>query len=190
MLLFVGLGNPTPDSENNRHNVGFKIIDSINKKFGLTKQKPKFKGLLTTGNIDSKKVYAIKPLTFMNNSGICIKELIEYFKIDAKNVFVFHDDLDIDLGKVKAKFGGSSAGHNGIESIDKSIGKDYSRVRVGIGHPKDKKKVNNHVLEDFNENEEEKIKDITDNIVKLVPTLINKQMDTFSSKVNQNLNGF
>ena len=81
MLLFVGLGNPTPDSENNRHNVGFKIIDSINKKFGLTKQKPKFKGLLTTGNIDSKKVYAIKPLTFMNNSGICIRELIEYFKI-------------------------------------------------------------------------------------------------------------
>jgi PTH1 family peptidyl-tRNA hydrolase len=74
MLLFVGLGNPTPDSENNRHNVGFKIIDSINKKFGLTKQKPKFKGLLTTGNIDSKKVYAIKPLTFMNNSGICIRQ--------------------------------------------------------------------------------------------------------------------
>ena len=67
MLLLVGLGNPTPDSENNRHNVGFKIIDSINKKFNLSKQKPKFKGLLTTGNIDNKKVYAIKPLTFMNN---------------------------------------------------------------------------------------------------------------------------
>ena len=190
MLLLVGLGNPGPDSENNRHNIGFKIIDAINQEFSLSKQKPKFKGLLTTGNIDNKKVYAIKPLTFMNNSGVCIKELIEYFKIDAKNVFVFHDDLDIDLGKIKTKFGGGSAGHNGIESIDKSIGKDYSRVRIGIGHPKDKKKVNNHVLEDFNDNEEEKIKDITDNIVKLVPTLINKQMDTFSSKVNQNLNGF
>ena len=190
MFLLVGLGNPGPNNTNNRHNIGFKIIDAINHEFSLSKQKPKFKGLLTTGNIDNKKVYAIKPLTFMNNSGICIKELIEYFKIDAKNVFVFHDDLDIDLGKVKAKFGGSSAGHNGIESIDKSIGKEYSRVRVGIGHPKDKKKVNNHVLEDFNENEEEKIQDITDNIVKLVPTLINKQMDTFSSKVNQNLNGF
>ena len=189
MLLFVGLGNPTPDSENNRHNVGFKIIDSINKKFGLTKQKPKFKGLLTTGNIDSKKVYAIKPLTFMNNSGTCIRELIEYFKIDAKDVFVFHDDMDIDLGKVKAKFGGSSAGHNGIDSIDKCIGKDYSRVRVGIGHPDDKKKVNKHVLDDFSENEEEKIQDITENIVKLVPTLIEKKIDTFSSKVNQNLNG-
>ena len=74
MLLFVGLGNPTPDSENNRHNVGFKIIDSINKKFSLSKQKPKFKGLLTTGNIGDEKVYAIKPLTFMNNSGICIRD--------------------------------------------------------------------------------------------------------------------
>ena len=73
MLLFVGLGNPTPDSENNRHNGGFKIIDAINKKFSLSKQKPKFKGLLTTGNIGNVKVYAIKPLTFMNNSGICIR---------------------------------------------------------------------------------------------------------------------
>jgi PTH1 family peptidyl-tRNA hydrolase len=79
MLLFVGLGNPTPDSENNRHNVGFKIIDAINKKFGLSKQKPKFKGLLTTGNIEGEKVYAIKPLTFMNNSGICIRETFGIF---------------------------------------------------------------------------------------------------------------
>ena len=189
MLLFVGLGNPEPNNLNNRHNVGFQIIDSINAKFKLSKQKPKFKGLLTTGQIDEKKIFAIKPLTFMNSSGVCIKELIEYFKIDVKDVFVFHDDMDIDLGKVKAKFGGSSAGHNGIESIDGSIGKDYSRVRVGIGHPKDKKKVNNHVLEDFTENEEERIKDITDSIVKLVPTLINNEIDTFSSKVNQNLNG-
>ena len=189
MLLLVGLGNPGPDNNNNRHNIGFKIIDAINKQFNLSKQKPKFKGLLTTGNIQDKKVYAIKPLTFMNNSGTCIKELIDYFKIESKNVFVFHDDMDIDIGKVKAKFGGGSAGHNGIESIDKSIGKDYSRVRVGIGHPKSKKKVNNHVLEDFNENEEEIIQDITHNIVKLIPALIDKKMDIFSSKVNENLNG-
>ena len=147
------------------------------------------KGLLTTGNIDGNKVYAIKPLTFMNNSGICIRELIEYFKIDSKDVIVFHDDLDIDFGKIKAKFGGSSAGHHGIESIDKFIGKDYSRVRIGIGHPKDKKKVNNHVLEDFKEDEEDQIKEIADNIVKLIPTLLEKKIDLFSSKVNSGLNG-
>ena len=158
MLLLVGLGNPGSNYTNTRHNIGFKIIDAINNHFKLSKQKPKFKGLLTTGNIDEKKIYAIKPLTFMNNSGTAIKELIDYFKIDAKDVFVFHDDMDIDFGKIKAKFGGSSAGHNGIESIDKFIGKDYSRVRIGIGHPKQKKKVNNHVLEDFKDDEEEKRK--------------------------------
>ena len=113
MLLLVGLGNPGSNYTNTRHNIGFKIIDAINAHFKLSKQKPKFKGLLTTGNIDEKKIYAIKPLTFMNNSGTAIKELIDYFKIDAKNVFVFHDDMDIDFGKIKAKFGGSSAGWAG-----------------------------------------------------------------------------
>ena len=189
MLLLVGLGNPGPKDLNNRHNIGFRIIDAVNTHFKLSKQKPKFKGLLTTGIIDSHKIYAIKPLTFMNNSGTAIKELIDYFKIDAKNVIVFHDDLDIDFGKIKAKFGGSSAGHHGIESIDKFIGKDYSRVRIGIGHPKDKKKVNNHVLEDFKEDEEDQIKEIADNIVKLIPTLLEKKIDLFSSKVNSGLNG-
>ena len=184
MLLFVGLGNPTPDSENNRHNVGFKIIDSINKEFSLSKQKPKFKGLLTTGNINNKKIYAIKPLTFMNNSGICIRELIEYFKIDAENVIVFHDDLDIELGKIKAKFGGSNAGHNGIASIDKFIGKDYSRVRIGIGKPENKIKVADYVLQNFDEDEKIDIEKISKNIIESISILVEKKLDLFSSTVN------
>ena len=184
MILFVGLGNPSPDNENNRHNIGFKIIDTINKKFSLSKQKPKFKGLLTTGNIGNKKVYAIKPLTFMNNSGICIRELIEYFKIEAENVIVFHDDLDVGFGKIKAKFGGSSAGHNGIESIDKFIGKDYSRVRIGIGKPNGKGDVTNHVLKDFGEEEKVELENITNNIANSLPILLDKKLDLFSSVVN------
>ena len=184
MFLFVGLGNPTPNSENNRHNIGFKIIDAINRKFNLSKQKPKFKGLLTTGNINEKKIYAIKPLTFMNNSGICIRELIEYFKIDAQNVIVFHDDLDIDFGKIKTKFGGSSAGHNGIESIDRFIGKDYSRVRIGIGKPKTEIAVTDHVLKDFDEDEKEELKKITDSIIKSLSILLDIKLDLFSSTVN------
>ena len=184
MLLFVGLGNPTPNSENNRHNIGFKMIDAINQKFGLSKQKPKFKGLLTTGNIDGNKVYAIKPLTFMNNSGICIRELIEYFKIDSKDVIVFHDDLDIDFGKIKAKFSGSSAGHNGIESIDKFIGTEYSRVRIGIGKPKTKADVSDHVLKDFDEDEMLQLEKITSNIINSILLLIDKKLDLFSSTVN------
>ena len=184
MLLFVGLGNPSPDNENNRHNIGFKIIDAINQKFNLSKQKPKFKGLLTTGNIGNKKVYAIKPLTFMNNSGICIRELIEYFKIESEDVIVFHDDLDIDFGKVKAKFGGSSAGHNGIESIDKFIGKDYSRVRIGIGKGNSKTNVTDHVLKDFDEEEKIKLESITNNITDSLPILLDKKLELFSSTIN------
>ena len=184
MILFVGLGNPTPDSENNRHNVGFKIIDYINKEFGLSKQKPKFKGLLTTGNINNKKVYAIKPLTFMNNSGICIRELIEYFKIDAEDVIVFHDDLDVEFGKIKAKFGGSNAGHNGIASIDKFIGKDYSRVRIGIGKPNSKIEVSNYVLQNFDEDEKIGIEKVSKNITDAISILVEKKLDLFSSTVN------
>ena len=184
MLLFVGLGNPTPDSENNRHNVGFKIIDAINKKFSLSKQKPKFKGLLTTGNIEGEKVYAIKPLTFMNNSGICIRELLEYFKFDAEDVIVFHDDLDVEFGKIKSKFGGSSAGHNGIASIDKFIGKDYSRVRIGIGKPKGAIEISDYVLQNFDEDELEGINKITENITESIGDLIKKKLDLFSSTVN------
>jgi len=183
MILFVGLGNPTPDSQNNRHNIGFKIIDAINQKFCLSKQKPKFKGLLTMGNIGEEKVYAIKPLTFMNNSGTCIRELIEYFKIDSSDIIVFHDDLDIEFGKIKTKFGGSDAGHNGIASLDKFIGKDYSRVRIGIGKP-DKTKVNDFVLGDFNEEEQIKLNEISKKIISSLSILIEKKLDLFSSNVN------
>jgi len=184
MILFVGLGNPSPDNENNRHNIGFKIIDAINQEFGLSKQKPKFKGLLTTGNIGNKKVYAIKPLTFMNNSGICIRELIEYFKINPENVIVFHDDLDVDFGKIKTKFGGSSAGHNGVESLDKFIGKDYSRVRIGIGNPSVKKNMTEHVLKDFDDEEKIELENMTKIITNSIPILLDKKLDLFSSTVN------
>ena len=184
MLLFVGLGNPTPDNQDNRHNIGFKMIDAINKKFNLSKQKPKFKGLLTTGTIGDKKVYAIKPLTFMNNSGICIRELIEYFKIESENVIVFHDDLDINFGKIKTKFGGSSAGHNGIESIDKFIGKDYSRVRIGIGKPNGKSSASDHVLKDFDEEEKVELENIINNITSSITILLDKRLELFSSTVN------
>jgi PTH1 family peptidyl-tRNA hydrolase len=185
MLLLVGLGNPNPNNSNNRHNIGFLAIDAINQKFKLSKQKPKFKGLLTTGYIDEQKIYAIKPLTFMNSSGICIKELIDYFKIDVKNVFVFHDDMDIDIGKVKAKFGGSSAGHNGIESLDKNIGKHYSRIRIGIGRPKQNSTGADHVLDNFSSDEIQDVESVTKNIIESLSLLIKKDLDLFSSKVNQ-----
>ena len=185
MLLLVGLGNPSPDSSNNRHNVGFSVIDAINGKFKLSKQKPKFKGLLTTGKINEQKVFAIKPLTFMNNSGVGIRELIEYFKIDVNDIFVFHDDMDIDIGKVKAKLGGSNAGHNGIVSIDKNIGKNYSRIRIGVGRPKKNSTGADHVLDDLSGDEKRNVEKVTKNIIEFLSILINKNLDLFSSKINQ-----
>ncbi len=185
MYLLVGLGNPNPNNSNNRHNVGFFIIDAINAKFKLSKQKPKFKGLLTTGKIHEQKIFAIKPLTFMNSSGICVKELIEYFKIAAKDVFVFHDDMDIDLGKIKAKFGGSNAGHNGIDSIDKNIGKHYSRIRIGIGRPKNNSTGADHVLDNFSVEEKQSVDTVANNIIDSLSLLIKKDLNLFSSKVNQ-----
>ena len=185
MLLLAGLGNPNPNNSNNRHNVGFLTIDAINAEFKLSKQKPKFKGLLTTGKIDEQKIYAVKPLTFMNSSGICIKEIIEYFKINAKDVFVFHDDMDIEVGKVKVKFGGSNAGHNGIESIDKNIGKYYSRIRIGIGRPKNNSTGVDHVLDSFSSEEKQSVEEITRSITESLSILIKKDLDLFSSKVNQ-----
>ena len=121
----------------------------------------------------------------MNNSGQAIRELIEYFKIDLKDVFVFHDDLDIEFGKIKAKFAGSSAGHNGIESIDKFIGKDYSRIRIGIGRPDSKDEVADHVLKNFNEEEKEKMILTIKKITSSISILIDKKLELFSSKVNQ-----
>ena len=185
MLLLVGLGNPNPNNTNNRHNVGFLVIDAINIKFKLSKQKPKFKGLLTTGKINEQKVFAIKPLTFMNSSGICIKELIDYFKINVKDIFVFHDDMDIDIGKVKVKFGGGSAGHNGIDSIDKNIGKNYSRIRIGIGRPKKNSTGADHVLDNFSIEEKDDVGVVAKNITESLSILINKDLDLFSSKINQ-----
>ena len=120
----------------------------------------------------------------MNNSGICIRELIEYFKIESENIIVFHDDLDIEFGKIKAKFGGSSAGHNGIASIDKFIGKDYSRVRVGIGKPKNGIEVAEFVLQNFDEDEYLKIEKILENINGSLSILVEKKLDLFSSTVN------
>ena len=121
----------------------------------------------------------------MNSSGVCIKELIEYFKINVKDVFVFHDDMDIDVGKIKVKFGGSSAGHNGIESIDKNIGKHYSRIRVGIGRPKSNSNSADHVLDNLSSDEKLTVEDVTKNIIESMSILIEKNLDLFSSKVNQ-----
>ena len=133
-VLIVGLGNPGPEYELTRHNVGFMVLDAIVPDGKWKKEKNAL--TLHTEQNGQKIIYA-KPQTFMNNSGDAVAPLMAFYKIPLENLIVIHDDMDLKIGDIRQKIGGSSAGHNGIKSIDKMVGPDYKRIRIGIGHPRD-----------------------------------------------------
>ncbi|NQW12011.1 MAG: aminoacyl-tRNA hydrolase [Alphaproteobacteria bacterium] len=149
MLLFVGLGNPGPKYENNRHNIGFMVIEALARVHGFGPWRARFQGLAAEGTIAGRKVLALKPMTYMNESGRSVGEAARFFKLSSDAVTVFYDELDLLPGKTRVKTGGGAGGHNGIRSIDAHIGTDYRRVRIGIGHPGDKNRVHDYVLSDF-----------------------------------------
>lgn len=134
-VLIVGLGNPGAEYTNTRHNVGFMAIDTM---AGVdVKWKTEKKALTVHGDLDGHRVIFAKPQTFMNNSGDSVGALMTFYKIPLENLIVIHDDMDLKIGTFREKIGGSSAGHNGIKSIDNAVGNDYRRIRIGIGHPRD-----------------------------------------------------
>ncbi len=134
-ILIVGLGNPGPEYANTRHNVGFMTIDALAPKDASWKKE---KNALTTRiDTDEAKIILVKPQTFMNNSGEAVGPLMAFYKIPLENLIVIHDDMDLKVGVLREKVGGSSAGHNGIKSIDAAVGNEYRRIRIGIGHPRD-----------------------------------------------------
>ncbi|MEL7272947.1 MAG: aminoacyl-tRNA hydrolase [Pseudomonadota bacterium] len=149
MLLIVGLGNPGPKHERQRHNVGFMAVDAIHSDGDFTPWKARFSALTSEGRIGGEKALLVKPTTFMNESGRAVGEAARFYKIDLDNAIVLYDELDLAPGKLRVKKGGGAGGHNGIRSIDAHLGKDYRRVRIGIGHPGHKDKVTGHVLGDF-----------------------------------------
>ncbi|HNR76581.1 MAG TPA: aminoacyl-tRNA hydrolase [Parvularculaceae bacterium] len=149
MLLLVGLGNPGEKYKNHRHNVGFMAVDAIADAHRFGAARSKFQGELREGEIDGGKAIALKPQTYMNESGRAVGAAMRFFKLSPADVIVFHDELDLAAGKIKVKCGGGNAGHNGLRSIDEHIGNDFRRVRIGIGHPGDKARVTGHVLGDF-----------------------------------------
>jgi PTH1 family peptidyl-tRNA hydrolase len=149
MKLLVGLGNPGGEYARHRHNVGFMALDRIAEHHGLGPWKKRFHGLACEGMIGGRKVALLKPQTFMNDSGRSVGDAQRYLKIAQSDVVVFHDELDLTPGKIKVKSGGGNAGHNGLRSISAHIGNDYTRVRIGIGHPGSKELVHGYVLHDF-----------------------------------------
>ncbi len=149
MLLIVGLGNPGAEYHRNRHNVGFMALDTIAERHGFGPFRARFQGLASEGRLGGDKILVLKPQTYMNESGRSVGEALRFYKLDSDQIIVFHDEVDLAPGKVRVKFDGGHAGHNGLRSIDAHIGKDYRRVRVGVGHPGGKKGVAGHVLHDF-----------------------------------------
>ncbi|MGN6550222.1 MAG: aminoacyl-tRNA hydrolase [Pararhizobium sp.] len=149
MLLIAGLGNPGPRYADNRHNIGFMAADAIARRHSFSPWSKKFKAEIADGTIDGEKVLLLKPMTFMNLSGEAVGEAMRFYKLSPGDLVVIHDELDLPAGKVRLKTGGGNGGHNGLKSIDAHCGKDYRRLRLGIGHPGVKELVHNHVLGDF-----------------------------------------
>lgn len=183
MYSIVGLGNPGKEYSKNRHNAGFIIIDEITSFFDISDWKSKNKGSITKGKIKNQSVVFLKPGTFMNLSGKSVFDTINFYKVPSENVLVIHDDLDLEIGKIKAKFGGGNAGHNGLGSISNFIGNNYLRLRIGIGHP-GKDYVSRYVLEDFKEDEMKILTKNIDYIKKNIHLLISDQLNDFNKKIN------
>jgi PTH1 family peptidyl-tRNA hydrolase len=149
MFLVVGLGNPGQTYTDNRHNIGFMAADEIVRRHGFSPWRAKFQGEMSDGVVDGQKVIALKPMTYMNESGRSILAAASFYKIRPEDIIVFHDEIDLVPGKLRVKRGGGHAGHNGLRSIHAHLGANYARVRMGVGHPGEKDQVKNYVLRDF-----------------------------------------
>jgi peptidyl-tRNA hydrolase, PTH1 family len=162
MQLWVGLGNPGAQYALQRHNVGFMAADIIAEVHGFAPWSKKFRSLIAEGRIGGQRVLLLKPQTFMNDSGDAVQQALRFYKLDIDALTVFHDELDLAPFKVKVKVGGGTAGHNGLRSIDASLGSEFRRVRIGIGHPGPGRKdlVTPHVLGNYRKTEMEPLSDV------------------------------
>lgn len=187
MYLFVGLGNPGREYQKNRHNVGFMCIDKILRSYGFPREKSKFSSLFSEGRIDHEKVLLLKPLGYMNLSGRPVAEAARFYKIPSEHIFVFHDDLDLQPGKIRVKQGGGHGGHNGLRDLDAYLGKNYWRVRIGIGRPFHKGAVSSYVLSDFSKEEQTWLDPLLPAIADEVHLLCESKTEDFVSKIMQML---
>lgn len=150
-VLLVGLGNPGREYAGHRHNVGYRALDAIARREGLVWRQSRFHGETAAGRLGEREALLLKPTTYMNESGRSVAAAARFYKVPVEDVFVFHDELDLPAGKIRVKQGGGAAGHNGLRSIDALFGSAYWRIRLGIGHPGDRRRVRGHVLDDFDE---------------------------------------
>ncbi len=183
MLLTVGLGNPGPQYAYHRHNLGFMALDDIAERHGFGPFRAKFQGQASEGRVGGDKVLLLKPMTYMNESGRSVGQAMRFYKLTPADVVVIHDELDLEAGKCRVKRGGGAGGHNGLRSIDSHIGPDYWRVRVGVGHPGDKARVNRHLLGDFAAGDEAWLDPMLEAVAAAFPILAEGRPDQFMNKV-------
>lgn len=181
--LLVGLGNPGPEYALNRHNVGYMVVDDLAYTFNASPEKKQGRTLVREAKIGDTRVLLVKALSYMNLSGPPVAELASFYKIPLDDVIVFHDELDLEFGRLRVKQGGGSGGHNGLKSLDSSLGQNYWRVRIGIGHPGDKSRVAGYVLQNFTKNEQEEVGDLLDDISQEITGLFLKDKSAFASKM-------
>jgi PTH1 family peptidyl-tRNA hydrolase len=178
MFLIVGLGNPGLKYQHTKHNFGFMLCDQIVSDYNLRPTLFKKNNLVFSGEIKGRKIIVVKPQEYMNNSGASLQSIISFFKIPIENIIVLHDDLDLDLGRVKAKIGGGNAGHNGLRSIDSNIGKNYKRLRLGIGRPENiNYEISNYVLSKFTKDELSVVSGVNSKLSELISLPFDGDLD-------------
>ena len=187
MKLLVGLGNPGGSYVRHRHNVGFMAVDAIAAAHGFAPWRAKFQGQIAEGRLGPERVLLLKPGTYMNLSGGSVRAAMDFFKLEPADVVAFHDELDLAPGRVRVKTGGGTAGHNGLRSLGAHIGPDFVRVRIGIGHPGDKRLVSNHVLGDFAKADADWLDDLLRGIADGAPALAAGDTPAFLNAVARRL---
>lgn len=192
MFLLVGLGNIGTEYVNTRHNFGFKVIERIHDTYVFAKQQQKFSGIVAAGEILQEKVIILKPTTYMNNSGEAVAKVKKFYQIPPEHIVVFHDEVDLELGRVKLKVGGDAAGHNGVKSINQSIGKNYTRIRLGVrplANFSEDSHYNNFktpefVLGRFSKQEASVVTEVTERVCQLLPLLLLDDKQEFANRIN------
>lgn len=185
MYLIIGLGNPEEEYSRTRHNMGFNTINKIAKQYKIEINKNKFQGLCESSIIEGQKVMLIKPQTYMNLSGNCVKEFVDFYKIDKENIIVIYDDMDIEPGQIKVRKQGGAGGHNGMKSIIQMLGTEaFLRIRIGIGRPKHNGDEINYVIGAIPEEEIPKLDDGVEKAKDAVIEILKNGIDSAMNKFN------